>query len=39
MLSLDLKSKKSIINPTSFIGDLLGIKTFTFKFAWVNPFT
>ena len=39
MLSLELMSHKSISNPQSLIEVLLGIKTFTFKFTWFNPFT
>ena len=39
IFSLGLVSRKSIKNPESLLRVLLGIKTFTFKFAWLNPFT
>ena len=39
IFSSGLVSRKSIKNPESLLRVLLGIKTFTFKFAWFNPFT
>ena len=39
IFSSGLVSRKSIKNPESLLRVLFGIKTFTFKFAWFNPFT